>query len=302
MKLLLAVSLALAGRAAALDSARGTAARRAAVGQAAQETPADERLILHTAHGDIVAALYPGAAPRHVAQVLRLARLGAYDTVPVARILPGYLVQFAGARARRLDLDPLQHAALRRLPLEPSGLRHSRGVLTMSREPDRKDSAESAFSILLKDSPHLDGSYTAFGRVERGWETLDALAQAPVLPDKRPRHWLEITAARVVPAAQVEAYVEPAGKRGGKAPRAALLGLLFASFALSGAASLLDAQSKSRLLRAACLLNALLAFFCLLVLVAPSLPLKGAVPAALFGSALVLFRLLAAFEPPRDTT
>ena len=61
----------------------------------AQTTPrvADERVILHTNAGDIVLALYPDAAPAHVAQFLKLVRLGVYDTTRFLRVIPGFLVQ-----------------------------------------------------------------------------------------------------------------------------------------------------------------------------------------------------------------
>ena len=85
-------------------------------------------------------------------------------------------------------------------------------------------------------------------------------------------------------------------------PRGALVWLLGLMFAFSGAASLVDARLRTRLARAAFLLNALLAFFGALVAVAPSLPQRGLLPVALFASALALFRLMAGFEPPRETT
>ena len=269
---------------------------RTAFGQGA---PADERLVLHTPQGDVVFALYPAAAPKHVAQVLRLARIGAYDATPVAHVLRGYLVQFAGVRNRRRRLAPEQLASLLKMPLEPGGMAHTRGTLTMSRRAGDEASAESSFSILLKDSPHLDGRYTAFGRVESGWEALDALGSIPTVGDDEPRHWTELTRVDVVPAARVEATVARwAGPSGRRKPRGELIWLLVAIVTLSAAAALAEGQAPGRPLRAACLLNALLAFFAVLVALGPALPLHGWVPTLLFLSALSLFRLLAAFEPP----
>ena len=46
-------------------------------------------------------------------------------------------------------------------------LQHDRGIVSMARS-DHKDSAGSQFFIVLKDSPHLDGEYTAFGRLVPG--------------------------------------------------------------------------------------------------------------------------------------
>ncbi|CAL2253070.1 unnamed protein product [Prunus armeniaca] len=41
------------------------------------------------------------------------------------------------------------------------------------------NSAASSFSMLLGDSPHLDGQYAIFGKVTKGDETLKALEELP---------------------------------------------------------------------------------------------------------------------------
>jgi peptidyl-prolyl cis-trans isomerase B (cyclophilin B) len=46
-------------------------------------------------------------------------------------------------------------------------LQHDRGIVSMARSND-PDSAGSQFFIVAKDSPHLDGQYTAFGRLIPG--------------------------------------------------------------------------------------------------------------------------------------
>lgn len=285
-------------RALALAAACALAAAGAA---RAQGSPAGDRVVLHTTLGDIVVAVYPEAAPRHAEQFLLLAKLKAYDSTPVHWIKPGYLIQFAAAGGRRLPLSREQRSALRRLPLEAGALKHTRGALSMARDPKDPGSAESSFSILLRDAPHLDGKFTAFGRVERGWETLEALAATPRLSTNQPVHWLEITRAQAVPVAQLEGNLEKWKQPGARrAPSSVLVWLLAALFVSASAAALLEGRFYARVTRAACLLNALLGFFALLVALMPTLPLKGSwVATALFVGALVLFRLLATFEPPK---
>ena len=41
----------------------------------------------------------------------------------------------------------------------------------------RPDSAGSQFFIMHKDSPHLDGSYAAFGKVIEGMEAVNKVAE-----------------------------------------------------------------------------------------------------------------------------
>ena len=48
----------------------------------------------------------------------------------------------------------------------------------MARTSD-PDSATTQFFIVHKTSPHLDGQYAAFGKLEDGFEVLDKLASLP---------------------------------------------------------------------------------------------------------------------------
>jgi len=41
------------------------------------------------------------------------------------------------------------------------------------------DSAVDSFFVVLDDQPHLDGNYTAFGRVTRGIDVVEALSFVP---------------------------------------------------------------------------------------------------------------------------
>jgi cyclophilin family peptidyl-prolyl cis-trans isomerase len=58
---------------------------------------------------------------------------------------------------------------------ELSRTRFERGVVGMARSAP--DAAGSQFFITLSRQPHLDGRYTAFGRVVHGIEVLDRLEQ-----------------------------------------------------------------------------------------------------------------------------
>jgi peptidyl-prolyl cis-trans isomerase B (cyclophilin B) len=53
---------------------------------------------------------------------------------------------------------------------------HEKGVLSMARA-QHPDSAGSQFFIMHSASPHLDGSYAAFGKVTEGLEYVDAIAE-----------------------------------------------------------------------------------------------------------------------------
>ena len=164
----------------------------------------DERVLLRTNRGDLVLALYPEVAPRHVAQILKLVRLGAYDTTPFHRVEPNFVVQLSRVQDRKLPLTPEQRAAIVKLPAELSKLVHRAGVVSMARDDDDVDSAETSFSLLLHPAPHLDGKYTIFGELERGAEVLAAVAAEPRDAKNAPRAPFFVERALVVSTAALE--------------------------------------------------------------------------------------------------
>lgn len=174
--------------------------------QAAASAPrlSDERIIFHTTRGDLVVALYPDVAPRHAAQILRLVRLGVYDSTYVHRVEPGFIAQLTNAQNRKRPLSPQQLAAIHKLPAELSAVPHREGVLSMAREDGDLDSAETSFSFLLGPAPHLDGKYTVFGQLEFGQSLLDLLSREPRGPSGAPRDPPVVEQAVVVSAAEYQ--------------------------------------------------------------------------------------------------
>ena len=57
-------------------------------------------------------------------------------------------------------------------------LKHTEGVLSMARAM-HPDSAGSQFFIMHKTSPHLDGSYAAFGKITEGMDIVNKIASVP---------------------------------------------------------------------------------------------------------------------------
>lgn len=75
-----------------------------------------------------------------------------------------------------------------------------RGVVSLAR-PDEPDSASSHFFILVGDGPHLDGKFSAFGRVRSGIEVADEINNAP-LEGEKPEKPVRINRALVKTCAQ----------------------------------------------------------------------------------------------------
>jgi cyclophilin family peptidyl-prolyl cis-trans isomerase len=141
--------------------------------------PAQEHIILSTDYGDLVLALYPDVAPAHVQQLLKLVRLGAYDSTHFFRIIPGFIVQLSDVNNRLRPLTVEQAAAVAPIKAEFSNtLKHRKGTLSMARWDD-PNSATGSFSIMLGDAPHLDGQYTIFGELESGGSVVNRILGVP---------------------------------------------------------------------------------------------------------------------------
>lgn len=138
---------------------------------------------LETEQGAIGIELLPNKAPETVRSFLNLAASGALDTTSFSRVVKGFVIQGGNLATSEKWSAELAARSVRRLPDEPSDLRHVRGVVSMART-DEPNSATTHFFILVGDGPHLDGKFAAFGRVVSGMEVADAINRAPVEGDK----------------------------------------------------------------------------------------------------------------------
>ena len=118
--------------------------------------------------------LYPEIAPQSVGNFIALANSGFYDGVIFHRVIPGFMIQ--GGDPKGIGIGGPGYAIKGEFAANGvnNPLRHTRGVLSMARSM-RPDSAGSQFFIMVKDAPHLDGQYAAFGKVLEGMETADAI-------------------------------------------------------------------------------------------------------------------------------
>lgn len=183
------------------------------------KTPAvgDERILLHTNRGDLVLGLYDTVAPKHAAQIRKLVRLGVYDTTTIFRIEPGFVVQVTNAQNRQKALTPEQHKAITGIPAEFSKLKHRPGVLSMARDDDDVNSAETSFSIMLGKGPELDGKYTIVGEVLWGQPLLAMIAKDPRDARNKPYRPIVIEKAEVKTAEEI-AKLKAAGNLRGPIP------------------------------------------------------------------------------------
>jgi len=130
-----------------------------------------------SAQGEIVVDLLPDAAPKHVEQIVSLAKSGAYDDVVFHRVIDGFMAQTGDVQYGKGvggDMAGMDGSDLPDLPAEFSSVSFDRGVVGMARSMD-PNSANSQFFIMFAPAPHLDGQYTVVGRVVSGMDLVDAI-------------------------------------------------------------------------------------------------------------------------------
>jgi cyclophilin family peptidyl-prolyl cis-trans isomerase len=118
--------------------------------------------------GRVVIALRPDKAPKTVARIKELARMGFYDGLTFHRVIPGFMAQGGDPKGDGTGGSG-QH-----IPAEFNDLKHLRGTISMARSAD-PNSADSQFFICFAPAPFLDGKYTAFGRVVSGMQYVDMI-------------------------------------------------------------------------------------------------------------------------------
>jgi cyclophilin family peptidyl-prolyl cis-trans isomerase len=140
----------------------------------------ENTMVITLKDGDVTIGLQPDLAPKHVEQIKKLVRDGAYDNVAFHRVIEGFMaqtgdVQFGdmneGYVAERAGTGGSDYADL---PAEFSSESYVRGIVGMARSQN-PDSANSQFFIMLAPNPGLDGQYTVVGKVESGMDLVDQI-------------------------------------------------------------------------------------------------------------------------------
>ena len=120
-----------------------------------------------TDRGEIELELFIADAPRTVGNFMRLARERFFDGLTFHRVVPNFVLQAGDPRA---DDSGGPGYTLRSEINERSFMRGSVGMAT-----DGKDTGGSQFFLTLLPQPHLNGRYTLFAQVRRGFEALDRI-------------------------------------------------------------------------------------------------------------------------------
>ncbi len=139
---------------------------------------------------EIKIQLYPQIAPNTVKNFIHLSEKGLYNGTIFHRVIPNFMIQGGDPTGSGTGGSGKNIAGEFAINGFDNDLKHTRGVISMARSAIL-NSASSQFFILTADSPHLDGSYAAFGKVIDGMDEVDRIANQkrdskdrPISPQK----------------------------------------------------------------------------------------------------------------------
>jgi peptidyl-prolyl cis-trans isomerase B (cyclophilin B) len=138
----------------------------------------DNRVKLHTNHGDITIEVDPVKAPKSAANFVEYAKNGHYDGTVFHRVINGFMVQgggFTSGMEQKAVGSPIGNEA-------DNGLKNDKYTVAMARTND-PHSATAQFFINVADNEFLNHTsptstgwgYAVFGKVVEGIEVVDAI-------------------------------------------------------------------------------------------------------------------------------
>lgn len=159
--------------------------------------------ILETNVGTLELRLMPEVAPMHVSSCIYLTEAGFYDGLSFHRVMshPPFMAQGgsplsapgSGVPQERIGTGGPGYRMAGEL--DPAVRHDERGILSTANAGPGTDGSQ--FFITFAPTPNLDMRYTIYGKVVRGWDTLDRIEALGVAGDGPPTEPIVIEKARV---------------------------------------------------------------------------------------------------------
>lgn len=147
-------------------------------------------------YGTIEAELYPHIAPNTVNNFIYLANSGFYDGLTFHRIIKDFMIQGGDPNGDGTGGPGYSIKGEFTKNKFKNDLKHTEGILSMARSQN-KNSAGSQFFIMTKDASHLDGQYTAFGKVTSGMDIVHEIENVKTDANDKPEKNVIIESIKV---------------------------------------------------------------------------------------------------------
>ncbi len=144
----------------------------------------------------ILIRLFPDVAPETVTNFKKLVSEKFYDGIIFHRVIENFMIQGgdpdgdgSGGSKDTIKGEFASNGF-------ENNLLHKRGVVSMARLGNDKNSASSQFFIMHKDYPSLNGDYAAFGYVVYGMDVVDDIAEVRTNSNDKPVNEVKMTTVR----------------------------------------------------------------------------------------------------------
>ncbi len=134
--------------------------------------------------------LYPETAPISVGNFISLANSKFYNGTIFHRVIPGFMIQGGDPDGTGTGGPGYGIKGEFSANGVDNAVKHTRGVLSMARSA-QNDSAGSQFFVCVADAANLDTQYAAFGMVEGGMETADAIVSTSTDSNNKPNRVIQ---------------------------------------------------------------------------------------------------------------
>ncbi len=157
-------------------------------------------VLISTKQGDVEIELYKDT-PLHRANFIYLVKQKYFDETYFHRIVPNFIIQGGNADDYAVPKFRSKIGGNYLIPAEINGRKHEYGSVTGAKEyrenPDKKTMPFEFFIFLgpLSSSSHLNGNYTVFGKVSKGMDVVEKIANLPRSEDEWPKQNVNIKAS-----------------------------------------------------------------------------------------------------------
>ncbi len=151
----------------------------------------------------IMFELFPGDAPKTVANFIDNCETGSYEGLAFHRAIPGFIVQTGDPLTADEDArDRWGTGGEGRSVAAEIKRKHTAGAVAMGRRGDKVNPGRRSngyqFYFSLGNQSSLDGKYTVFGQVISGMEVLQEIGRTPTDANDCPIARIEIKSVKVI--------------------------------------------------------------------------------------------------------
>ncbi len=162
-----------------------------------KENP-ETRVKIITKFGNIHIQLY-NETPIHRANFIYLVKEKYFDETFFYRVAKDFVIQGGNSDRNQMAIKRFEIGDYT-IPQEPvKGLKHHRGTVALSKQwvdnPSNRSTPYEFFIVVAKNGAyHLDGEHTIFGKVSKGMDVVDKIANVPVDTSEWPKENIFIKA------------------------------------------------------------------------------------------------------------